>query len=75
MKYKCCVLGQYQILKKAYQDGRILNGYGLVGNAGYLIQDILCPIRWKSFKRHINPLMFDVIYDKPEGVARGVYHV
>ena len=27
------------------------------------------------FIRHINPLMFDVIDDKPEGVARGVYHV
>ena len=25
--------------------------------------------------RHINPLLFDVIDDKPEGVARGVYHV
>ena len=25
--------------------------------------------------RHINPLMFYVIDDKPEGVARGVYHV
>ena len=25
--------------------------------------------------RHINPLMFDLIYDTPEGVARGVYHV
>ena len=24
---------------------------------------------------HINPPMFDVIDDKPEGVARGVYHV
>ena len=23
--------------------------------------------------RHINPLMFDVIDDKPEGVAQGVY--
>ena len=23
----------------------------------------------------LNPLMFDVIDDKPEGVARGVYHV
>ena len=28
-----------------------------------------------NFIRHINPLMFDVIDDKPEGVARGVYHV
>ena len=27
------------------------------------------------FIRHINPLVFDVIYDKPEGVAREVYHV
>ena len=27
------------------------------------------------FIRHINPLMFDVIDDKPEGVARGVYYV
>ena len=27
------------------------------------------------FIRHINPLMFDVIDDKPEGVARGFYHV
>ena len=26
-------------------------------------------------KRHINPLMFGVIDDKPEGVARGIYHV
>ena len=25
--------------------------------------------------RHINPHMFGVIDDKPEGVARGVYHV
>ena len=25
--------------------------------------------------RHIHPLMFDVIGDKPEGVARGVYRV
>ena len=25
--------------------------------------------------RHINPLMFDVIDDEPEGVARWVYHV
>ena len=25
--------------------------------------------------RHINPLMFDVIDDEPEGEARGVYHV
>ena len=25
--------------------------------------------------RHINPLMFDVIDDKLEGVARGVYQV
>ena len=24
--------------------------------------------------RHINPLMFDVTDDKPEGVAQGVYH-
>ena len=23
----------------------------------------------------ISPLMFDVIYDEPEGVARGIYHV
>ena len=29
----------------------------------------------EGFIRHINPLMFDVIDDKPEGVARGVYHV
>ena len=29
----------------------------------------------EGFIRHLNPLMFDVIYDKPEGVARGVYHV
>ena len=27
------------------------------------------------FIRHITPLMFDVIYDKPEGSARGIYHV
>ena len=27
------------------------------------------------FIRHINPLMFDVIDDKLEGVARGFYHV
>ena len=25
--------------------------------------------------RHISPLMFDVIYDKPEDVARGIFHV
>ena len=25
--------------------------------------------------RNINSLMFDLIDDKPEGVARGVYHV
>ena len=24
--------------------------------------------------RHINPPIFNVIYDKPEGVPRGVYH-
>ena len=28
-----------------------------------------------TFIRHINPLMFDGIDDKPEGEARGVYHV
>ena len=28
-----------------------------------------------AYIRHINPLMFDVIDDKPEGVAWGVYHV
>ena len=28
-----------------------------------------------SVIRHINPLLFGVIDDKPEGVARGVYHV
>ena len=28
-----------------------------------------------DYIRHINPLMFDVICDKPEGVAQGVYHV
>ena len=28
-----------------------------------------------SYIRHISPLMFDVIDDKPEGVARGIYHV
>ena len=30
---------------------------------------------FKRIIRHINLLMFDVIDDKPEGVARGVYHV
>ena len=30
---------------------------------------------YKLIIRRINPLMFDVIDDKPEGVARGVYHV
>ena len=29
----------------------------------------------KNIIRHINLTMFDVIGDKPEGVARGVYHV
>ena len=30
---------------------------------------------YKLIIRRINPLMFDVIDDEPEGVARGVYHV
>ena len=28
-----------------------------------------------TFIRRINPLIFDVIDDKPEGVGQGVYHV
>ena len=31
--------------------------------------------KYSNIQRHINPLMFDVIDDKPEGAARGVYHV
>ena len=36
------------------------------------IDFIVCP---RGAIRHINPLMFGVIDDKPEGVARGDYHV
>ena len=39
----------------------------------HLCYDIILQLH--SFIRHINPLMFDVIDDKPEGVAQGVCHV
>ena len=39
------------------------------------LRPFFCTIMREVFIRHINPLMFDVIDDKPEGVARGVYNV
>ena len=40
----------------------------------FLINDIRRP-SLEEIIGHISPLMFDVIYDKPEGVAREIYHV
>ena len=41
----------------------------------HLIHTTELLLRYPPNIRHISPLMFDVIYDKPEGLARGIYHV